>query len=87
MTTMASGVLELLPRGGGFLRDPARSFKATGDDVFVPQNLTKRHGLVTGATVHGPVGKGKKGPMLADVTSICGLDPPRLPPPGPSSPT
>jgi len=75
MTTPASGVLELLPKGGGFLREPARSFKAQNVDVFVPQVLIKRHGLVTGATVTGPAGRGKRGPQLDEVASVCGLDP------------
>jgi len=75
MTTMASGVLELLPRGGGFLRDPARSFKSGPDDVFVSPAQVKNVGLVTGALVTGPVGKGKKGPVLGEVASVCGRTP------------
>ncbi len=75
MTPTVTGVLELLSRGGGFLRDPARSLKATSDDLFVPQTLIKKYSLVTGATVTGQVGKGKKGPLLAAVTDVCGLPP------------
>jgi transcription termination factor Rho len=73
--TTASGVLELLPRGGGFLRDPSRSFRVEASDLFVPQALIQKMGLVSGATVTGPVGKGRKGPVLADVSQVCGLDP------------
>jgi transcription termination factor Rho len=75
MTSTATGVLELLPRGGGVLRAAARSFKVDRDDPYVSPSLVKRHGLVAGATVTGPVGKGKKGPMLSEVTSVCGLAP------------
>ena len=75
MTTTASGVLELLPRGGGFLRDPARSLKPSSDDLFVPQALVKKNGLVAGAVVTGTVGKGRKGPILAEVATVCGLAP------------
>jgi len=75
MTDQVNGVLEILARGGGFLRNPARSLKATPDDLFVPQTLIRQHGLVTGATVSGIVGKGKKGPCLAEVTTVCGLPP------------
>jgi transcription termination factor Rho len=70
-----TGVLDLLPRGGGFLRDPARSFRPTAEDVFVPQKLIQRFGLMTGATVTGPTVKGKKGPQLSGVDVICGLAP------------
>ncbi len=75
MTTTVTGVLELLPRGGGFLRDPAQSLRQTPDDAFVSPPLIKQFGLVAGATVTGPVGQGKRGPQLNDVTTICGLTP------------
>jgi len=73
MTTDTPGVLEVLNRGGGFLRDLDRSLKPTPDDPFVPQALIKRHGLVNGATVSGEIGRGRKGPVLADVATVCGL--------------
>jgi transcription termination factor Rho len=75
MTDATTGVFELLKRGGGFLRDPARSLQPRPDDSFVPGQLVARAGLVTGATVSGPVYRGKKGPLLADVVSVCGLAP------------
>ncbi len=75
MTTTITGVLELLPRGGGFLRDSTRSLRPAPDDTFVPPALVKEHGLVAGATVTGPVGKGKRGPQLSGVSEICGLTP------------
>ncbi len=75
MTDDTTGVLEVMKRGGGFLRDPARSLKPNPADIFVPQALIKQHGLVTGATVSGKVGKGKKGPVLAAVSTVCGLPP------------
>jgi len=75
MTDTVTGVLELQARGGGFLRDPVRSFKPTADDIFVPQNLFQRYGLVNGAPVSGKAGKGRRGPVLEEVTTICGLPP------------
>jgi len=75
MSVSTTGVLELLQKGGGFLRNPARSFQLTEDDPFVPQKLAQKYKLVTGALVTGPVQKGRKGPVLADVESICGLSP------------
>jgi len=70
-----TGVLDRLQQGGGFLRDPKRSFKPTSDDVFVPQKLIQRLGLVTGSTLTGTTTKGKKGLVLAEVTEVCGLSP------------
>ena len=75
MTDNVNGVLEVLARGGGFLRNPARSLNPTSEDIFVPQSLIKKYGLVTGATVSGPIGRGKQGPLLAGVATICGSTP------------
>ena len=70
-----SGVLEVLQKGGGFLRDPARSFAPDRSDVFVPNKLIQKLNLSTGALVAGKVGKGPKGPVLAEVDSVCGVSP------------
>ena len=69
------GVLEVLQKGGGFLRDPARSFAPDRSDIFVPQKMIQRLNLSTGAMVVGAAEKGSKGPVLARVESVCGLDP------------
>ncbi len=75
MTEIATGLFESLPRGGGFLRNPARSFQPTAADCFVPQALVNANALVNGAVVVGPSEPGQKGPQLRSVTTICGLDP------------
>ncbi len=70
-----AGVLEVLQKGGGFLRDPARSFAPDRSDVFVPQQLIQKMSLSTGALVTGTTKKGPKGMVLARVESICGVSP------------
>lgn len=75
MTDQVTGVLTLHSKGGGFLRDPALSFKATGDDVFVPQQIIKEHGLVAGADIVGTAARGKKGMRLARVETVGGMAP------------
>ncbi len=72
---MVSGFLEVLKQGGGFLRNPARSLQPTSDDIFVPQALIQRYGMITGATVKGAAGRGKKGLALREVESVCGMEP------------
>ena len=47
----ATGVLEVLQKGGGFLRDPAQSFAPARTDVFVPQKMIQKWNLSTGALV------------------------------------
>ena len=70
-----SGVLEVLEQGGGFLRDPARSFAPSRQDVFVPAALISRFQLVSGALVSGPAQSAKQGMRLDNVESICGMPP------------
>jgi transcription termination factor Rho len=73
----ARGVLELHEKGYGFLRDPARDFRPTGSDVFVPPGLVKKWGLKAGLALEGPVQPDKRGRglQLADVTSVGGRAP------------
>jgi len=75
MSNSATGVLETLKQGGGFLRDPARSFQRDKGDTFVPQKIINRFGLVTGALVTGSTQSAKRGVQLADVETVCGLTP------------
>ena len=75
MSTTVSGILEVLHRGGGYLRDMARSYAPGSGDPFVPEQLITRFGLVTGALVCGSAQPGKQAPRLESVESICGLTP------------
>ncbi|HMI30447.1 MAG TPA: transcription termination factor Rho [Candidatus Limnocylindrales bacterium] len=70
-----SGVLEILERGGGFLRDPARAFAPSRQDVFVPAALINRFQLVSGALVSGTAKTEKQGLRLDDIELICGMAP------------
>ena len=72
---VASGVIEILERRGGFLRNPERSLQPDRNDPFVSPQLISRFGLVTGAVVTGPVQAGGKGPSLGDVATVCGMKP------------
>src|SRR6185436_6475967 len=38
-TYEAKGVLELMPDGGGYLRQPSRNYRPSPEDVFVPREL------------------------------------------------
>ncbi len=75
MGETATGVLTLSQKGGGVLRDPARSFQPRPSDVQVPRNLVRQHGLVEGAAVTGTVRKNGRRRELVDVVSVCGLKP------------
>jgi transcription termination factor Rho len=74
---MAQGVLELHPKGFGFLRNPARHYAAQPADPYVSAPLIQRFGLREGLLVGGPTEMAKKGsgPRLAQVEQLEGQDP------------
>ena len=73
----AQGVLELHPKGFGFLRSPARSYVAQPADPFVPQQLIQKYRLREGDLVRGPTQPNKKGqgPLVQRVEEIEGANP------------
>ena len=75
MAEETTGVLKLQKNGSGVLRDPARSFRPGPKDVFVPPMLVRKHDLVEGAFVQGPVRRNRRGMELAQVKRICGMPP------------
>jgi transcription termination factor Rho len=72
-----SGVLEMHPKGYGFLRDPARNFKAGTGDVIVGSPLLSRFQLRQGVRLTGLVDEPKKGegPRLSELIEIEGKTP------------
>jgi transcription termination factor Rho len=63
----ASGVLEILERGGGFLRNPTHSFVPSREDAFVPGPLIARCHLIAGALVAGTARQEQHGLRLESV--------------------
>jgi transcription termination factor Rho len=70
----AQGVLELHPKGYGFLRSPARYYAAQASDPYVSAQLIQRHHLREGELLGGPTEPNKKGggPRLVEVAQIEG---------------
>ncbi|MBQ5531492.1 MAG: transcription termination factor Rho [Kiritimatiellae bacterium] len=52
---LASGCLEIVREGHGFLRSAKNNFIACPEDVFVTQQQIRRHALRTGDIIEGPV--------------------------------
>lgn len=75
--TFAQGVLELDPRGFGFLRSPARNYRTQPGDPYVPGPLVKKFQLREGVLVGGPVQAARrgKGPCLGNIEHIEGAEP------------
>ncbi len=74
----ATGVLEVMPDGYGFLRSSDYNYLSSPDDVYVTQSQIKHHGLKTGDVVEGtirPPREGEKYFPLSTVSRINGRSP------------
>jgi len=74
----ASGVLEIMPDGYGFLRSSDYNYLNSPDDIYVSQSQIKLFGLKTGDTVLGTIRPPKEGEKyfpLIKVEQINGRDP------------
>ncbi|HJN12989.1 MAG TPA: transcription termination factor Rho [Pirellulaceae bacterium] len=67
----ATGTLEVLPDGYGFLRQKEESFTSSVDDVYVSRSLIDRFDLVTGSEIDGV----SDGSRLKEVVNVNGLTP------------
>lgn len=76
--TMAHGVLEMHPKGYGFLRNPARNYAPAPADAYVSGPLVDKFRLAEGVHIAGPLEpprRGATGPRLATIERIEGGDP------------
>jgi transcription termination factor Rho len=75
--TNQQGILELHPKGYGFLRNPAKNYVAQPGDPFVDQRLIQKHKLREGIQIAGPTEAGQRGsgPRLKEVAAIEGMPP------------
>jgi transcription termination factor Rho len=71
----ADGMLELAPKGFGFLRVPKKNFEQARDDVFVTPETIRRYHLRLGQWITGFHQEGPRGPQLVEITSINGMTP------------
>src|SRR5437868_15137611 len=73
------GVLELHPKGFGFLRNPTRHYAAQPADPYVPAPLVQKFRLREGLLIAGPTESARKGngPRPARATPIAGAPPSR----------
>jgi transcription termination factor Rho len=71
----ADGMLELAPKGFGFLRVPGKNFEQARDDVFVTPETIRKFNLRLGQWIHGLYQQGPRGPQLVEVASINGMTP------------
>jgi transcription termination factor Rho len=73
--TAVQGILEMHPKGYGFLRNVAKSYIAQPADPFVDQRLIQKHKLRAGMAIAGPTEPNPRGngPRLKAVDTVEGL--------------
>jgi transcription termination factor Rho len=70
------GVLEVGEKGFGFLRNPAKSFQVSPNDIYVSPDIIRRFRLRPGLEIEGRAAPPKKGsPQLVEIKTINGQPP------------
>jgi transcription termination factor Rho len=69
----ARGVLEVGEKGFGFLRNPARSYQVSPNDIYVSPDMIRRYRLRAGIEIEGRAAPPRKGsPQLVEIRTING---------------
>ena len=79
-TIFASGALEILPDGYGFLRSPQNSYLPGPDDIYISPSQIRLFNLKTGDTVYGQTRSPKEGERFFALLRIesVNFDEPRI---------
>jgi transcription termination factor Rho len=70
----ANGILELTPKGFGFLRLPEANFEQAKEDIFISPELIRRHSLRHGQWLHGQYQASNRGPQLVEISKVNGMN-------------
>ncbi|MFC5457180.1 transcription termination factor Rho [Prosthecobacter fluviatilis] len=71
----ANGILEMSPKGYGFLRRRELSFAQHPQDAFIAPEFIRKYGLREGMQIVGVQCKGARGPQITEVTEVNGRNP------------
>lgn len=64
------GLLELTPKGSGFLRSVKKSFEMARDDAFVAASMVSKWGLRPGAVIKALSQQGPRGPQVVEILTV-----------------
>jgi transcription termination factor Rho len=71
----ANGILEMSPKGYGFLRRREMSFAQHPLDAFIAPEFIRKYGLREGMFINGVQCKGGRGPQITEVNEVNGRAP------------
>ncbi len=71
----ADGVLEMTPKGYGFLRQRERMYAQHPNDAFVSGDFIRQYGLREGMYMKGIAQKGPRGPQITSIDEVNGRAP------------
>ena len=64
------GILELSPKGYGFLRQRDRGYNQTPNDAFVSPEFIRKYGLREGMQIKGECRRGHRGPQVTEIAEV-----------------
>lgn len=70
-----AGILEISPKGFGFIRLKEKNFAQSVTDTFVTPEMVRKYGLRDGVWMEGDFRKGHRGPQLTELKTVNGLPP------------
>ncbi len=73
--TEVEGLLELTPKGSGFLRSVKKSFEMGKDDAFVATSMVSKWGLRSGAVIKALAQSGPRGPQVVEILAVNDMPP------------
>jgi transcription termination factor Rho len=71
----ADGILEITPKGFGFLRQRSNQYAQIPQDPFVGPEWVRKYGLREGMFIKGISRMGARGPQITEISEIMGGDP------------
>lgn len=69
------GIIEMTPKGFGFLRLADGNFEQAKDDIFISPELIRNHSLRHGQWLHGKHQGSNRGQQLIEIETVNGLPP------------
>jgi transcription termination factor Rho len=74
----SEGILEMTPKGYGFLRQKSRLFAQFAQDPWVSPEFIRNLGLREGMFIKGIHRDGHRGPQVTEITEVNGLEPEKV---------